>query len=208
MKGYYFITDATLSKAGIINDVKDALRAGVKVVQYRNKYLSAGAAYQEALLLRRLCKDICFIINDRVDIAFGVGADGVHLGQDDLPYAAARKLLGKNKIIGITVHTLTQAIAAEKNGANYLGVSPIFSTHTKFDAGKPVGLKMLSAIRKRVALPLVAIGGITLANAPSVIGCGADAVCALSAVLSGSGVREKVEKFQKLYQKYARQVIR
>jgi len=199
MKGYYFITDAKTSRAGNLNDVKNAVRANVEVVQYREKYKNTHQMYEEAVKLRAICKDIKFLINDRVDIALAVDADGVHLGNDDLPFSVARKLLGKNRIIGVTAHNLKEAQAAEKLGADYLGVSPIFLTTTKPDAGKPAGLELIRQIKKNVSLPIVAIGGINLSNAKDVVNAGADSLCAISAVVSAADVKAEIEKFQALF---------
>lgn len=199
MRGYYFITDAALSRAGNISDVKCALKAKVEVVQYREKNKSTKQAFEEALQLRRICKDVLFLVNDRLDLALAVGADGVHLGGADLPYAAARKLLGPGKIIGLTVHTLARAIEAQESGAQYIGVSPIFRTDTKQDAGNPVGVELIRRIKGRVSLPVIATGGIDLSNASKVIAAGADGLCAISAVVTKQDVRHEIEKFQKLF---------
>jgi thiamine-phosphate pyrophosphorylase len=196
LKGYYFITDSSLSRAGNLSDVKDAVAAGVKVVQYRAKYADTQKMYEEALRLRVICKKITFLINDRVDIALAVKADGVHLGSQDLSYKAARKLLGKNKIIGLTVHNLREAKKAQKLGADYLGLSPIFSTKTKKDAGRPAGIRLIKQIKKHVSIPIIAIGGINLANAPKVIHAGADGICAISAVVTKSDVKKQIKRFQ------------
>ena len=199
MKGYYFITDARLSRAGNVRDVEQALAAGVRVVQHRDKEADLAAMIEEARRLRRLCQEALFLVNDRVEVALAVGADGVHLGQEDLHYREARRLLGEKKIIGITVNTPEQALEAARLGADYLGVSPIFATRTKPDAGEPAGLTLLREIRRRVRLPLIAIGGITLDNAPSVIEAGADGVCAISAVVTRPDVRGAIEEFQGLF---------
>jgi len=199
MKGFYFITDTSLSRKGNISDVKNALAAGAEVVQYRNKTASTKEMYEEALKLRRICKDATFLINDRVDIALAVNADGVHLGGKDLPYEIARRLLGKKKTIGLTVHNVRGALLAQKLGVDYLGVSPIFFTGTKQDAGKPIGLEMLKKIKKNISLPIVAIGGINLSNTPEVILAGADAVSAISAVVSKADVKREILKFQQLF---------
>ncbi len=199
MRGYYFITDASLSRAGNVSDVKAAVAAGVKVVQYREKQADTRKMYEEALKLRKICKHITFLVNDRMDLALAAAADGVHLGQDDLPYAAARKILGKQKIIGLTVHTVKEARQAQKLGADYLGVSPIFATHTKADAGEPKGVALIKQIRKQVSIPIIAIGGITLANAGEVIRAGADGLCAISAVVTKHDVRGEIERFQNLF---------
>lgn len=198
MKGYYFITDSGLSRAGNISDVRNAVRAGVEVVQYREKSASTKHMYEEALILRGICKDVTFIINDRIDVALASGADGVHIGQDDMPYILARKILGRNKIIGVTVHSVEEAGKAQKMGADYLGVSPIFATRTKKDAGLPAGVALIKGIKKAVSIPIVAIGGIDLSNATSVIHAGADCICAISAVITTPSVKKEIEKFRKL----------
>ncbi len=202
--GYYFITDAGLSRAGNTSDVKNALLAKVEFVQYRAKRLNTKEMYTEALKLRKICRKATFLVNDRLDIALGVNADGVHLGQDDLPYPIARKLLGGKKIIGVTVHSVKEAKEAQRLGADYLGVSPIFATSTKQDAGKPVGIALLKKIRKEVSIPIVAIGGINLSNAPQVIRAEADGLCAISAVVTKRNVRREIEKFQGLFKNTAR----
>jgi thiamine-phosphate pyrophosphorylase len=199
VRGYYFITDARLSRAGNESDVRDAVAAGVRVVQYREKGADTRAMYEEALRLREFCRGALFVVNDRVDLALAVDADGVHLGQQDLPYDLARRLLGPEKIIGITVSSLAEALDAARLGADYLGVSPIFSTSTKADAGEPGGLALLREIRPRVALPLIAIGGITRANAPAVIQAGADGLCAISAVVTRADVQGEIRTFQALF---------
>ena len=137
MKGYYFITDTGLSRAGNVKDVRRALTAGVGIVQYRAKETGTRTMLTEARELKSLCQGAIFLINDRVDVALAVDADGVHLGQEDMPYETARRLLGPDKIIGITVSTLAEARTAARQGADYLGVSPIFFTRTKPDAGTP-----------------------------------------------------------------------
>jgi len=199
MIGYYFITDSSLSLAGNISDVKNALLAKAKFVQYRAKHLSTKEMYQEALKLRKICRKAIFLVNDRLDIALAVGADGVHLGQDDLSYPVARKLLGKNRIIGVTVHSVKEAKEAKKAGADYISASPIFKTDTKSDAGKPVGIALLKKIKKEASLPVVAIGGINLLNAIEVVRAGADGLCAISAVVTKRDVRRGIEKFQGLF---------
>lgn len=199
MKGYYFITDSKLSLAGNINDVILAVACGVGVVQYRNKNADTREMYEEALRLREICRDTVFLINDRVDIALASNADGVHLGQSDMPCRAARKLLGPEKIIGITVHNLAEALHAQSIGADYLGISPIFPTATKPDAGKPAGISLIEEIRARVDIPLVAIGGINHSNAKDVIKAGADGLCAISSVIAKENVTAEIKKFQDLF---------
>jgi thiamine-phosphate pyrophosphorylase len=199
VKGYYFITDSGLSRAGNLSDVAQAEACGIRIVQYRNKTADTLAMYQEAVRLRQICQKALFLVNDRIDIALAAGANGVHLGQSDMPYQAARRLLGPEKVIGITVHNLAEALRAEKAGADYLGVSPIFATSTKSDAGKPAGIALIEEIRGRIDIPLIAIGGINLANAPQVIEAGADGLCAISAVVTREDVSAEIRKFQELF---------
>jgi thiamine-phosphate pyrophosphorylase len=199
MKGYYFITDASLSRAGNAADVRAAAAAGVSIIQYRNKSHITRDMYEEALHLKRSCGPARFIINDRVDIALAVGADGVHIGQEDLPYAETRRLLGPERIIGVTVHDVDEAVEAEAAGADYLGLSPIFATGTKEDAGAPCGTGIIRDIKARCRIPVVAIGGINTDNLGEVIASGADMVCAISAVVMRSDVTAAILEFQKRY---------
>ncbi len=199
MKGYYFITDSGLSRAGNTSDVMKAAACGIEVVQYRNKNAETREMYDEALRLREICRDLTFLINDRIDIALAVDADGVHLGQSDMPCTTARKLLGREKVIGVTVHNLSEALEAERLGADYLGVSPIFKTATKTDAGKPAGITLIEEIRQQVDIPLIAIGGIDHSNAPAVIRAGADGLCAISCVVASSDVAAQIKRFQDLF---------
>ncbi len=200
MKGYYFITDSGLSRSGNALDVRKAESCGVRIVQYRNKDANTKEMYEEAVRLREICSKALFLINDRIDVVLASDADGVHLGQSDMPYIAARRILGPDKIIGITVHNLSEALEAQRLGANrLLGVSPIFPTATKPDAGKPAGIVLIEKIRALVDIPLIAIGGINLANAPEVIRAGADGLCAISAVVTKEDVGQEIRKFQKLF---------
>jgi thiamine-phosphate pyrophosphorylase len=200
IKGYYFITDSKLSRRGNIRDVKSAVAAGVKIIQYREKEADAKKMIKEARLLRKICKSATLIINDRIDIALAAGADGVHIGDEDFAYSLARRLLGRDKIIGVTVHSLKEAEVAQGMGADYIGVSPIFRTSTKKNAGVPVGVKLIKEISKRVSIPIVAIGGIALSNAKEVIRAGADSICAISAVITKADVKQEIVKFQSLFQ--------
>ncbi len=202
MKGYYFITDSKLSRAGNVSDVQNAVAAGVEVIQYRHKDASTAELFAEAAVLRKLCHRTLFLVNDRVDIALALPADGVHLGQEDLPFQHARKLLGRGKTIGLTVHSLAEARQAEAAGADYLGVSPIFTTQTKADAGPPGGIRLIQEIKRVVKIPVIAIGGINLANAADVVRAGADGLCAISAVVCGKDVRAEIEKYQGLFPRF------
>ncbi|MHC1623243.1 MAG: thiamine phosphate synthase [Candidatus Methanospirareceae archaeon] len=199
MRGYYFITDDGLSISGTRSDVKNAVAANVVAVQYRDKKKTTEELVQEAIELKKLCGPALFIMNDRVDVAMAAGADGVHLGQDDLPYESARKLMGNGKIIGVTVHSLDEARRAQEAGANYIAVSPIFSTTTKLDAGTAAGLQLLRDVKRHCTVPVVAIGGINMGNLYDVIEAGADCVCAISAVITKGSVRKEIEKFQEAF---------
>ncbi len=140
--------------------------------------------YEKALALSRTVRGAggIFIMNDQADIAAAVDADGVHLGQDDLPIESARKLLGKKKIIGLSTHSREQARAAEAAGADYIGFGPLFSTATK-DAGPIQGMERLREVRAAVSIPILAIGGITLDRAASAMSAGADGIAVISAIL-------------------------
>jgi thiamine-phosphate pyrophosphorylase len=208
VKGYYFITDSKLSRAGNESDVLSAVSCGVRVVQYRNKNAETREMYQEAMRLGEICRDLgsIFLINDRIDIALAAGADGVHLGQSDMPCPAARRLLGPDKVIGVTVHNLAEALEAQSVGADYLGVSPIFQTATKPDAGKPAGIRLIEEIQREVDIPLIAIGGINHDNAPEVVRAGADGLCAISCVVAKENVREEISKFQEIFKAHGREI--
>ena len=165
--------------------MSQALEAGVKFFQYRNKSGTRRVIYEISLQLVPLARGAgaLFIVNDHADIAFAVDADGVHLGQDDLPIEHARNLLGSGKLIGISTHSPDQAKVAEAGGADYIGFGPIFRTSTK-DAGPVQGIEKISAIKRIVSVPVIAIGGITLANVGEAVCAGADGVAVISSVLS------------------------
>jgi thiamine-phosphate pyrophosphorylase len=178
------------------------LRAGVKWVQYREKDLSRREIYENAVTLRDLTRrfDAHLIINDHADIALAVDADGVHLGQDDLPLKEARKIMG-SKIVGISTHSLAQAMGAERGGADYIGFGPVFHTTTK-DAGTPKGIDNIRVIKENVSIPVAAIGGISLDNVASVISAGADAVAVATSICKGdmaANAEKFVLSFQEIY---------
>ena len=199
MKGFYFITDEDLSIAGNKNDVAAAVKAGAEMIQLRNKNGTTASFYKEAVELKSLCRGAKFIVNDRVDIALAAEADGVHIGSDDLPVHAVRRIMGEDKIIGVTVRTLEEALRAEKEGADYVGAGPVYSTSTKKDAGPPSGIALLRQIRQSCSLPIAAIGGISLDNAGDVIQAGADMICAVSATVGAADVEKIVQEFQKFF---------
>lgn len=187
LNGICLITDRKSCNLTTEEMVSVVLKAGIKWIQYREKDKSCREIYEEAVKVRRLTKEFnaTFIVNDHADIALAVNADGVHLGQEDLPLKKARKILGRKKIIGISTHSIEQAIAAEAEGADYIGLGPIFHTKTK-DAGEPKGITMLKEIKESVKIPVVAIGGINIENLKSVLNSGADAVAVASGILKGN----------------------
>jgi thiamine-phosphate pyrophosphorylase len=191
----YLITDTSLAGMCHTEIVRQAVAAGIKTVQLREKQMTKKALYTEALFVRKvtLQHHATFIINDYADIALAVNADGVHLGQEDMPVDRARKILGKRKIIGVSTHSLKQALEAEKAGADYIGFGPLFATSTK-DAGTPRGLRRLKEVRRQIGIPIVAIGGINRKNIASVLAAGADAAAVMSAVLKGN-ISENVKGF-------------
>lgn len=203
----YVITDARLSRGRThVEVVEAAIRGGATVVQYREKGATTHRMVEEARELGELCQKagVLFIVNDRVDVALAVEADGVHLGVDDMPIPIARRLLGPDGLIGFSPETIEQARAAEAEGANYLGVGPVFGTATKPDAGHPIGLEGLRRMVAAVSIPVVGIGGINAQNAPQVIRAGAAGVAVISAVVGAEDVdaaarqlREAVEATRK-----------
>ncbi|MBN2067135.1 MAG: thiamine phosphate synthase [Candidatus Diapherotrites archaeon] len=196
ISGLYFVTDSRLSKQGILQDVKKVIEAGCRIVQYREKEKSLEEKTAEAKELAVLCrgKGVLFIMNNDVEIAVAVEADGVHLGQEDMPLEKAREVLGESKIIGITVHNVKEALEAEKHGADYVSVSPIFHTDTKKDAGKPAGIELIEEAKERVKLPIVAIGGINEGNVQEVIKAGADSVAVISAIACSENPKEAAQR--------------
>ena len=196
--GLCFITDHNTGGLSFLDMTQAVLRAGVGWVQYRDKTASRRKVYEEAIKLKDLAgkHNAVFIVNDYSDIALAVDADGVHLGQDDLPVKEARKILGKGKIIGVSTHCIEQALEAEQAGADYIGFGPVFHTSTK-DAGSPRGIDLLGEIKNKVSIPVVAIGGINLENIHSVLETGVDAVAVASAILKGD-IEENAGRFMEI----------
>ena len=179
----YALTDVELSGRSHAEQVKLLTQGGATLIQLREKKMPALEFYEHAKAAGAV--GVPLIINDRVDVAIAVGARGVHLGQDDLPPEAARRLLGPDAIVGYSTHNIDQALAAVKLPIDYLAVGPIFQTTTKTDTFAVLGLEGLRAVRAAIGeFPLVAIGGITHANAPEAIAAGADSVAVISALLS------------------------
>ena len=185
----YLVTDETLAGTrGVETVVRAAVAGGVTLVQVREKRgdRQKFLAHTRTLTAWLRTVGVPLIVNDSVEIALAVDADGVHVGQGDMPCAEVRRLVGPQKIIGVSVGSVDEARKAERDGANYLGISPIFATPTKPDAPPPVGLEGLRAIRAAVSLPLVAIGGIHAGNAAQILAAGADGIAVVSAIMSAS----------------------
>jgi thiamine-phosphate pyrophosphorylase len=183
----YLVTDRGLARGrSTLEIVKAAVQGGVTCVQLREKNCSTLDFINQAFTIKDFLKTrgVPLIINDRVDVALAIEADGVHLGQTDMPFDIAKKIIGDSMIIGISAESLEDAIAAEKGGADYLGVSPIYATPTKTDTAPPLGLEGLRAIRDAVGLPLVGIGGLNRDNAAAVMENGGDGVAVVSAIVA------------------------
>lgn len=199
----YLVTDRALAlDRSLVEVVQAAARGGVSCVQLREKHCSSLEFFTLAREVKAVLapRQIPLIINDRLDVALAVGADGVHLGQQDLPLHAARAIAGSRLIIGISVESVEDALWAEQNGADYLGVSPIYTTPTKLDTAAPLGLEGLRAIRQAVRIPLVGIGGLNRDNAGDLIQAGGDGVAVVSAIVAArdpeSAARELLMKIR------------
>jgi thiamine-phosphate pyrophosphorylase len=200
LSGLYLILDPAVSGSRSLADiVQTALGAGVRLFQLRMKTVEAGRLYEMAAVLCPLVQKGggVFIVNDRVDVAKAIGADGVHLGQEDLPLADAREILGPGRLIGISTHNLAQATEAEAGGVDYIGFGPIFPTATKENPDPVVGVAGLREVRAKVRTPIVAIGGITANNAGDVRAAGADCVAVVSAVLAAPDPRAAIAELMR-----------
>ncbi len=197
----YLVTDADLSGGrSTLEVVEAAIRGGVTVVQYREKNASTRRMFEEALELRALCRrhSVPFIVNDRVDVALAVNADGVHVGQEDLPAALARRLVGPGRLVGVSVDNIDQARQAQADGADYVGASPIFATPTKPDASPPMGIEGLRELARLCQLPVVAIGGINRTNAAEVLQAGAVGIAVVSAIVSARDVEHAARELKRI----------
>lgn len=203
LRGLYVITDSRLG-GGHIAGARAALQGGARIIQLRDKEATTRQLVAYAQVLRTLTREYnaLLIINDRLDVALAVEADGVHLGQEDMPVRLARRIAGEELIIGVSAETVDEAIRAEAEGADYLGVGPMFATATKPDAGAPVGPERLREIKQHVSLPVFGIAGITLQNAPLVLQAGADGICVISAILNAPDPIEATREFVALLSKY------
>lgn len=196
----YAVTDRAWTKdKTLIEQTEEALKGGITCLQLREKELSDEEFLKEAIEIKELCRryGVPFIINDNVDIALKCGADGIHTGQSDMDCHKVRELVGDNLIIGISAQTVEQAIEAEKNGADYLGVGAVFSTSTKLDADS-VSLSILKEICESVSIPVVAIGGISEENMLLLKGSKIDGVALVSAIFAAEDIEGECRKLRKL----------
>jgi len=193
------VADAeSAGERNILALIQEAVRGGATMIQLRAKTLSLREFLRISLEASKLFKreNIPLIINDRIDIALACQATGVHLGQEDFPLSFARKILGKKKLIGISVNTEEEALEAEKKGADYLGVGPIFPTPSKKDLKQLLGLDGLRRIREKIKIPILAIGGINAKNAREVIKAGADGIAVISAIMGAEDIRRATRELR------------
>ncbi len=196
LTGLYFILDTKALKGrSEVEVATQAIKGGVKAIQLRDKQHTKAQLLEIARRLKEICseKEVLLIINDYLDIALAAGADGIHLGQGDLPLSEARRLLPIDRIIGCSTTTLSEAVQAQSEGADYIAVGSIYPTRSK-EKYKLVGLKSLRRVREKISSPLVAIGGINETNVEEVIGAGADGIAIISAILMAEDVEGSTRK--------------
>ena len=188
----YLVTDRDiLGDRDLLMAVEQALQGGVTMLQLREKTASSRDFYQLAVRMKKLAAacQVPLIINDRLDIALAADADGLHIGQEDLPPGVARRILGPGKILGYSVSTVAEAVYGERNGADYLGAGPVYATGSKADAANPIGIDGLRQIKQSVSIPVVGIGGIGEVNILDVKGAGADGISVISAIMGSRDIR-------------------
>lgn len=180
--------------------VKQMIDAGAKIIQYREKDKKMKAKYQECLVIREMTKQagVTFIVNDDIDLAMIVGADGVHIGQDDLPIEKVRELVGDQMIIGISTHCPDEAKQAAQNGADYIGVGPIFKTATKKDVCDPVGFEYLEYVAQNIDIPFVAIGGIKMHNIAEVVKRGAQCIAVVTEITTAQDIPGRIAEIREM----------
>lgn len=194
---FYLVTDSDILRdRDFYNSIEEALKGGVTMLQLREKNASGKEFLEKAIKLRELTKkyNVKFIINDRVDIAMLCDADGVHVGQSDIPANKVRELIGEDKIVGVSARTVEEALTAKENGADYLGVGAMFTTRTKLDA-KSVSIEKLKEIQEVIKLPVVAIGGLSLSNIDKLKECNVDGYAVVSAILGAENIKLECEKW-------------
>lgn len=194
----YAVTDATPNERDLYEKAEAALSGGATSLQFREKNLHGEELLSRALKLKALCKkyDVPFIVNDDVALAVKINADGVHVGQGDMPAEAVRRLMGRDKLLGVSVQTVAQAVRAYEQGADYLGTGAVFPTVSKSDAAE-VSLPVLKDICRSVSIPVVAIGGICEENAALLAGSGICGIAVISAIFSASDVAAATARLKK-----------
>lgn len=200
----HVLTDRNWSRGRSVTEiVTAALAGGADSIQLRDKQWSTRELIEAGRRLLDLTRQAgkLLIINDRIDVALAVGADGVHLGPDDMPVAVARQSLGPRFIIGASAGTVEEAVAAERDGATYLGVGAMYATRTKSNAGAPVGPSRLTEIRAQVTLPLIAIGGVTAVCVPELLAAGANGIAVITAVVNAENVEAATRELKQALQK-------
>ena len=188
----YLVTDdADRCRLGLLDTVAEAVAGGATIVQYRAPHRKKRLAYEEALALRQLLapRKIPLLINDHADLALAVGADGVHVGQRDLPATVVRQMIGPGKLLGLSITNESQLAATDFFPLDYIGIGPVFATQTKLDAAPVVGLEKLAQLVRQSPVPVVAIGGISLQNAPGVWQTGVSGLAVVSAVCGAAAPR-------------------
>lgn len=199
----YLVTDRViLNGRDFFASVEKAIEGGVTLVQLREKEISSLDFYTIALKLKTMMQhyNIPLIINDRLDIALAVDAEGLHIGQEDLPLEVARRQLGKDKLLGYSVSNIEEALRGERGGADYLGAGPVYPTASKLDTVSPIGLEQLRKIKESVSIPVVGIGGIGLANILDVKQSGVDGVSLISAILGNDDIEGRSRELIKLWE--------
>jgi thiamine-phosphate pyrophosphorylase len=201
------ITDERLSGLRHREVAAQALEGGATMIQLRDKGGDLRSLYDEAVAIRHLCRRYrrLFIVNDRLDVALLAEADGVHLGQEDLPAGLARPLLHRGMLLGISTHSVEEAREAEAAGADYIGFGPVFPTRTKTGTRAIVGLDGIRMVKAAVTLPVLAIGGITLERVPEVVRAGADGVAVISAIVGSGSITATCRQFLSQIQEYVAQ---
>lgn len=194
--GLYCLTDSQLAgERGNLAVVEQMLAAGAQIIQYREKNKTQLEMYRECMLIRDMTRmqGATFFVNDDIALAMAVCADGVHIGQDDLPLPVVRQLVGEGMLIGLSTHSPQQARAAVELGADYIGVGPVYQTQTKKDVCAPVGLEYVNYVAKCIDLAFVAIGGISRDNLTAVIEHGAECVAMISEIIKAADIRQTVQ---------------
>lgn len=198
----YLITDSKLftAQCSMYLAIETALKTGVKFIQLREKHLPTIQLLDMGYWVSELTKEYGakLFINDRVDIALAVGADGVHLGQDSIPAHAVRKIAGDKLLVGVSTHGIDEAMEAEKDSADFITLGPIYQTPSKLKYGSPIGINILREVKSKVSIPVLAIGGIKLDKVKEVIKAGADGIALISAILTAENIKETTEEFLRL----------